>query len=240
MSFLIAIPAYNEERHVVPVLAEVRKHAEHVLVIDDGSTDGTRGLLAQTKGITVIRHAQNQGYGASIVEAFRYACAEGYEYIITLDSDGQHPPQHVPAFMAAAPDADIVSGSRYLAPCPACDTPPESRRAINARITAIINELTGYSLTDAFCGYKCYRVKPICSLRLTEPGYGMPLQLWLQAAKHCLTVREIPVRLVYGEPARGFGRGLDDPDARLKYYLDVIEREKLVPAPTRCTCNKRC
>ena len=241
MGFLIAVPVHNEERHVERVLADVAKYAENILVIDDGSTDSTPELLERVRGIEVITHSVNQGYGAGIIEALRYACRFNYQYTITLDADEQHSPQQIPELMAAAPMADIVSGSRYMLPCPDCDLPPASRRAINARITKLINELTGYRLTDAFCGFKCYRVKPMCELNLNEPGYGMPLQLWLQAAKHGLTVREIPVRIVYHDPSRRFGGGLDDDDARLRYYLEVIEREKQSPPPPICTCRKgRC
>jgi len=241
MGFLVAIPIHNEEEHVKRVLADVLKYAEHVLVIDDGSTDSTPELLAGIQGIEVITHEVNRGYGASIIEAFRYACRLNYQYMITLDADEQHSPQQIPEFVAAACTADIVSGSRYMVPCPDCDLPPANRRAINARITKLINEITGYRLTDAFCGFKCYRVKPMCELQLTETGYGMPLQLWLQAAKHGLTVREIPVRIVYRDRSRTFGGHLDDAEVRLRYYLEVIERERQLPAPTVCTCRKgRC
>jgi len=241
MGFLVAIPIRNEEEHVERVLADVLKYAEHVLVIDDGSTDSTPELLSKVRAVEVITHEMNRGYGASIIEALRYACRFNYQHMITLDADEQHSPQQIPEFMAAASSADIVSGSRYMLPCADCDLPPQDRRAINARITKLVNEITGYRLTDAFCGFKSYCVKPICELQLTELGYGMPLQLWLQAAKHGLTVREMPVRIVYRDRSRTFGGRLDDAETRLKYYLDVIEREKQRPAPTVCTCRKgRC
>ena len=237
MSFLVAIPIYNEEEYVANVIREVKKYADHILVVDDGSRDATPKLLAGIGGIDVIKHGTNQGYGSSLIDAFAHASRGNHEYIITMDCDEQHQPSQIRQFIEEAPKADIISGSRYMRPCPDCDAPPQDRRSINATITGLINELTGYRLTDAFCGFKTYRMGRLCELRLTEPGYGMPLQLWLQAAKHGLSVCEIPVRIIYGDPGRGFGHGLDDADARLQYYMEVIEREKQVPAPARCDCR---
>jgi len=237
MSFLVAIPVFNEEKTVAAVVEEVKRYAEHILVVDDGSTDETPVLLGLIKGVDVIRHAHNRGYGASLIDAFAYACRGSHEHIITMDCDAQHEPRQIPQFIAAAPQADIISGSRYMAGAGVADTPPEDRRRVNVRITRIINEMTGYRLTDAFCGFKAYRVEPLCKLHLSEPGYGMPLQLWLQAARHGLTVHEIPVPLIYGDPTRGFGKGLDQAEHRCEYYLQVIERERLAPLPC-CQCCK--
>ena len=230
MAFLVGIPVYNEEEHLTHVISEVMRYTRHILVVDDGSSDATPELLGHIRGIDVLKHATNRGYGASLIDIFAYACRGGYEYVVTMDCDDQHEPHRIFDFASAAPEADIVSGSRYLEIEHDEDAPPPDRRAINAHITRLVNELTGYELTDAFCGFKSYNVKALRKLRLNETGYGMPLQLWLQAAKNGLTVQEIPVKLIYGDPSRGFGSGLDDSDARLKYYLDVIEREKGAPA----------
>ncbi len=117
MRTLIAIPVYNEEKYVTRVLSEVRKYAREILVIDDGSTDQTPLLLAQ-QPVDVIRHAQNRGYGRSLIDAFRWAsCATcRYDWLITMDCDEQHEPAALPRFFEAIArdDADVISGSRYL------------------------------------------------------------------------------------------------------------------------------
>jgi dolichol-phosphate mannosyltransferase len=97
--------------------------------------------------------------------------------------------------------------------------------SVNREITRRINEITGYDLTDSFCGFKAYRVDAVKKLELTEPNYGMPLQLWMQAWKHGLTVKEIPIGLIYFDHSRQFPGDLKRREARLRYYHDVIERE---------------
>src|SRR3712207_7844544 len=95
---------------------------------------------------------------------------------------------------------------------PSCedDLPPVDRRSINATITKTLNELFDLGITDAFCGYKAQRVSSMRQLRLDEPGYAFPLQLWPRAVQHGLRITEIPVRLIYNDPNRHFGGLLDD------------------------------
>ncbi|MCH7525977.1 MAG: glycosyltransferase family 2 protein [Planctomycetes bacterium] len=240
---LLAIPVFNEQQHLTGVLADARRFIHHILVVDDGSTDATPGLLKKEPGIAVVRHRQNCGYGASLVSAFRYAVKEGFEWLITMDCDEQHEPSLIPAFVAGAAkdDCDILSGSRYLVPSADDDAPPADRRAINARITRILNERLGLGITDAFCGFKAYRTSAMKELDITIPGYAMPLQLWVQAWRAGLRIREIPVRLIYHDPTRHFGGHLDDPTLRYKHYLEVLEAElsaetktECVPSPSDC------
>lgn len=222
--WLTAIPIYNEARHVAGVLAEVRKTSPEILVIDDGSTDETAQLLDAERDIRRVTHPRNRGYGAAIASAFGYAVKHGYDVLVTMDCDGQHQPDRIPVLLEAIHDCDIVSGSRYLRDFRQ-DTPaPTDRRYINATITREINERYGFDLTDAFCGFKAYRVEALAKLHITEDGWGMPLQLWVQAAKLGLRVKEIGVPRVYLDPNRTFGGMLNDPTERLAYYRDVLAR----------------
>ncbi|MBO8127188.1 MAG: glycosyltransferase family 2 protein [Firmicutes bacterium] len=226
---LVAVPVYNEEPSVEKVLNAIVEYAgsAEILVIDDGSTDRSRQILYQFDGIHLIRHPQNYGYGQSLIDAFAYASAHGYEAVVTIDCDEQHEPQQIPEFFAKLAEGwDIVSGSRYLEDVEPVGTVPRDRLKINRLITAKINELTAYNLTDSFCGMKAYRTAAIQKLNLTEPGYAFPLQVWLQAFKAGLTVTELPVPLVYMDHfERSFGGSLDDPQKRLRYYWQVIEEE---------------
>lgn len=226
MRALIAIPVYNEQRYVGRVLSLTMEYAQHILVIDDGSTDDTPCLLPRFP-VEVIRHAQNRGYGRSLLDAFRWAAVDGFDWVVTMDCDEQHEPAAIPRFLEAAEKDthDIISGSRYLGEPDCPDVPPEDRRRINQMITQEINTRLGYQLTDAFCGFKAYRVSSLQRLDLSEPGYAFPLQFWVQAAAHNLSVREIPVRLIYNDPNRSFGGPLDDPDTRLAHYRRALHCE---------------
>jgi glycosyltransferase involved in cell wall biosynthesis len=230
VSFLVAIPVYNELRYARHVFEQVLKYADHVLAIDDGSTDGTADLLRTIAGLHVVSHRRNLGYGQTILGGFAYAIKHGYQTLVTLDCDLQHDPRRILDFVAEAERFDIVSGSRYLPESQVLgDPPPPERLAINQATTRRINEITGYRLTDVFCGYKAYRTRSLRQLRLHEPGYALPLQLWIQAWKHGLTVTELPVDLIYRDLSRAFVGSIADAERRLAYYNAIIDRELARP-----------
>jgi glycosyltransferase involved in cell wall biosynthesis len=222
--FLTALPVFNEVKYVDAVLDEVLGYSPEVLVVDDGSTDGTAEALARRSDIHVVRHEQNQGYGAALRSAFEFALEHGYDVLVTIDCDGQHQPRRIPDFVAACEHADIVSGSRYLQKFEGDSSPPEQRRRINEQITLEVNEKLGLHLTDAFCGFKAYRRSALEQLHVTETGYAMPLEVWVQAAKAGLTIIELPVPLIYLDLARSFGGSLDDATKRLAHYREVLDR----------------
>lgn len=223
MRVLTAIPVYNEARHVQRVLDEVRRHADDILVVNDGSSDDTAALLALQPNLSVLTHPTNRGYGAALISAFSFALAHGYDVLVTMDCDGQHEPARIPVLLEAIHDADIVSGSRYLRDFRQDTFAPEDRRRINFTITAELNDRYGLSLTDAFCGFKAYRREALARLCITEPSWGMPLQLWVQAAHAGLRIKEVAVPRLYLDPNRAFGGVMNDAEQRLAYYRSVIQ-----------------
>lgn len=232
MRFLTAIPVYNEEASILSVLREVRGFSQEVLVIDDGSTDATGDLLKTVADVNVIRHGKNRGYGAALISAFEFATTgRRWDALLTMDCDGQHDPSRALSLVQALAGADIVSGSRYLGHFASDGAAPKDRMNVNRIITEEINSLLNMQLTDSFCGFKAYRVSALERLRITEAGWGMPLQLWVQAAWLKLKVVEIPVPRIYLDPNRSFGTVLNDPDERLRYYRGVIRREMESPLP---------
>lgn len=223
MHWLTAIPVYNEERHLDAVLSEVRRYSPEILVVNDGSSDRTGELLArQPAGLHVITHASNRGYGAALKSAFDYAIDHEYDVLVTMDCDGQHEPARIPALLEAIGTCAIASGSRYLRDFRQNTLPPHDRQQINRTITLDLNERFGLHLTDAFCGFKAYRVEALRQLRITETGWGMPLHLWVQAACLGLRINEIGVPRLYLDPNRAFGGILNDAEERLAYYRRVI------------------
>lgn len=219
----VVIPVHNEAGTIQEVLDQVDRYFDgEVIVVDDGSTDGTGAVLGARDGITIIRFSENLGYGAALAAGFVVAREMGIEQLVTMDCDGQHEPAMIPAFFEAL-DAggDIVSGSRYLPASERADVAPRDRRAINERITAIVNEGTGWQLTDAFCGFKGYRLAALDGLDFHEWGYAFPLEVWAKAHRADLDVREIAVPRIYLNVDRSFGEELDDPESRELYYRGV-------------------
>jgi dolichol-phosphate mannosyltransferase len=245
---LIAIPVYNERKYVVAVLEKVRQfHRGDILVVDDGSKDGTSEIVATMPGIQRLRHPVNVGYGQSLIDAFAFADRRGYDWVITMDCDEQHEPEMIPEFVRhiESDKWDLISGSRYLQSRSDDDLPPTDRRRINATITEMVNQELHLNLTDAFCGYKAHRVEAMRRVHLDVPGYAFPMQLWPQVAAAGLRVTEIPVRLIYNDPNRYFGGQLDDADNRLRHYLQVFNDEvrRAFPSDDReplesCCCAK--
>jgi glycosyltransferase involved in cell wall biosynthesis len=242
LRILVAIPVYNELKYAPQVIDKVKRFHDQVLFIDDGSTDGTVELLERRDDIYLIKHPVNRGYGRSLIDAFCWADKHGYDWVVTMDCDEQHEPEMIPEFIRKIEDDrwDIISGSRYLEQRIGDDLPPGDRRSINLMITEMINDHFGWSLTDAFCGFKAHRVSAMRKLNLDESGYAFPMQLWPQVFKTRLRVTEIPVRLIYNDPTRHFGGLLDDPTLRLQHYMKVFDAEMARPIPTEvqrpCGC----
>lgn len=222
MHWLTAIPVYNEAKHVRHVLSEVRRYSPNILVVNDGSTDGTAALLDGERDVRRVDHTQNRGYGAALITAFKYTLDHNFDVLVSMDCDGQHEPGRIAVLLEALHDADIVSGSRYLRDFRQDTPPPTDRRFINAAITKEINARYNLNLTDSFCGFKAYRRDALKRLSITEEGWGMPLQLWVQAARQGLRVKEVGVPRVYLDPNRAFGGMLNNPEQRLAYYRSVL------------------
>ncbi|WP_165249983.1 glycosyltransferase family 2 protein [Paludisphaera soli] len=222
MKLLTAIPVHNEEKYLEEVLRQVLQYAGDVLVVDDGSTDRTPELLGRFPSVQVVRHPTNLGYGAGLRTAFAHALEGDYDGLVTLDCDGQHEPALIPSIGARLDGADIVSGSRYLQVFDPSQRPPEERRKINVEVTRWLNECLGLNLTDAFCGFKAYNRRALECFEVTDLGYAMPLQIWVQAVRHGLRIVEAPVPLIYLDESRAFGGSLDDSNYRLNHYRQVF------------------
>ncbi|MSR60234.1 MAG: glycosyltransferase family 2 protein [Planctomycetaceae bacterium] len=247
-SFLTALPVYNEQSHVAAVLQHVHQYSPEILVIDDGSKDGTPHELARFPEVRVVTHPRNLGYGAALRSAFDYAQREKFDVLVTIDCDGQHEPRLIPDLVAALVDGvDIVSGSRYLKQHSGDSLPPADRRQINHTVTQWVNQSLGLDLTDAFCGFKAYRVGALSQFSITDMGYAMPLQVWVQAVAARLKIVEFPVPLIYLEEKRSFGGALDDAQFRLAHYRKVLDAElarsgraESAPATDSTACQPLC
>jgi glycosyltransferase involved in cell wall biosynthesis len=226
MKFLIIMPVFNEAPTLERILRRLSEFKDgDVAVVDDGSTDATPSILERISPKAVIRHDQNEGYGKSLMDGFDFAKNNHYRFCVTMDADEQHEPAFIPCLLEKLENFDVVSGSRYLDPHLSTGTPPPERLEVNRVITEKLRSLTGYNLTDSFCGFKGYRVESLKKLNLTETNYGFPIQFWLQAAKAGLKVAECAVPLIYKDYSRNFNNQFAGRDERLNHYLQVMERE---------------
>ena len=231
---LVLVPAHNEEETVGTIVqATLATWPVHVLVVDDGSTDAT-AQRAEASGARVLRLPQCSGYGGATIAGFAEAVRSGYEFVATLDADGQHEPEHLGELLEVIRQGwDVVSGTRYHPSSASHGLIPAERVRINREITDSINRFTGWSLTDAFCGMKAYRVAALARLTLDEVGYAFPLQFWIRAAHAGLRVTEVAIDNLYLDPTRSFGGTLDDPEVRLAFYASVLECEMSSTLPVR-------
>ena len=225
MDDAVLVPVYNELEYVEPVLERLREvWFGEVIVVDDGSTDGSSEYLSTRDDILVIPHPENLGYGQSLIDGIKFARFAGITRIVTMDADGQHRPEDVPRFFEALNGVDFVSGSRYRPDSHITSSAPEDRQHINHVLTEKIDQATDYDITDAFCGMKAYCLDVFDKVQLTEAGYAVCVEFWAKAARAGLTMVELPVERIYVDLHRSFGPVLDDPDRRLAYYLDAWDR----------------
>ena len=225
---IVVTPVYNEERNLQHFYSQLRKvYSGDILFIDDGSSDESANIIRRFKDdrITLARHQIRRGYGHTLISAFEIALEGGYEKIITIDSDLQHRPEHIPEFASSLDHFDVVLGSRYLENKDFTDAPWD-RFLINRYVNQLINELYGINITDPFCGFRGYRRRFLKKARFYENSYGFALEILMEMIRKNFSFTEIPVEMIYTKEKRDFENGFNDPVKRLLHYLKVIQPER--------------
>lgn len=184
------IPAFDEERTIAKVIIGAQKYVDKVIVCDDGSTDMT-ALISERLGSQVIRHPRNMGKGEALRSLFVAARDSGADVMVTLDGDGQHDPDDIPALLEALSRADIVVGSRFLS---AENEVPRHRAAVNK----MLNVVTVDGVSDTQSGMRAYEKRAVQSLMPSEMGMGVDSEILIQAKKAGLRVVEVPISVKYG------------------------------------------
>ncbi|MEO0294581.1 MAG: glycosyltransferase family 2 protein [candidate division WOR-3 bacterium] len=220
----VIIPVFNEGETLYRIIAETKDTLPEakIIIVDDGSDPPVR--LIKNPKLILIRHDENKGYGYTLMSGINFSISEGAEIILTIDSDGQHFPKRIPEFLKKIEKNDLVSGTRYHPLSIKLSEPPFDRKIINKIITEILNELTGYRITDSFCGYRCYRSFVFEGFYPEDKGYGFPLELWYHIYKHKFKYDEVPVELYY-PVKKDFPGEISYSEKRLKYYLKIIEKK---------------
>ncbi|MCL0070685.1 glycosyltransferase family 2 protein [Dehalococcoidia bacterium] len=192
---LAAIPCFNTEPFIADVVSNAKKYVDQVVVINDGSHDGT-AEAARTAGALVISHEVNRGAGEATKSCFEAAKANAADVLVTLDGDRQHNPDEVPLLIAPIikGEADLVIGSRFLGDH---SSMPKYRKFGIAAITFLYNLGSKTRVSDAQSCFRAYSRKALNSLSITEKGFGFSVQLLIEAERRGLVITEVPISCIY-------------------------------------------
>jgi len=193
LKILVAMPAYNEEKYIGSLVAEAQQYGDEVLIIDDGSTDGT-SKTARLAGATVIQHKENKGYGAAVQSILAEAKRISPDILVLLDADSQHNPNEIPRLVKPISQGfDLVIGSRKLLR----DSIPLYRRIGQGVISYFCYILSGEKLSDSESGFRVFSRKAVGILELREDGMSVSAETIAKAAEKGLKITEIPISITY-------------------------------------------
>lgn len=202
---LVIVPTYNEATNLRQIVPEILKQDDRIdlLVVDDGSPDGT-GQVADEMGggnprIHVLHREAKLGLGTAYIAGFKWGLERDYEYIFEMDADFSHDPKHLPEFLEAAEEADLVLGSRYLNGRVTVVNWPMARLLLSYFANLYARVVTGHKLFDATGGFKCFRRKVLEGIDLDSVrsnGYSFQIEMSFRAKRKGFRIREIPILFV--------------------------------------------
>lgn len=202
MRVAVVIPAYNEVATIAGVVERALCHARDVIVVDDGSGDGTAAALGDLP-VTLIENGANLGKAASMARGFAVARELALDAVITLDADGQHPPEEIPRLIEVAMSypGDIVMATRVRGR----ERMPPSRRFGNRQADFWISWAAGYPIRDTQCGYRLYPLDLLERMAVRDgPGSGFVFEseVLIEAARRGSYARSVPIDAIYGPSSR--------------------------------------
>lgn len=195
MHLAALIPAYREERYIADVVQRCRAQVERVLVVDDGSGDRT-GDLAREAGAELLRHEANKGKGAAIKTGLRHLVADGTEWIILLDGDGQHLPEEIARFRSAAeaePSIRLWLGNRMA------DTSkmPAVRKATNTFMSWLLSRVCRQQIPDSQCGFRLVHRTIAPRLECETTGFDYESEMLIRLSREGERIGAVPVTTIY-------------------------------------------
>lgn len=202
---LVVIPTFNERDNISRMIdAVLAKDASlDILVVDDGSPDGTGGTVAAIASVNdrvhVIRRSGKLGLGTAYIAGFKWALERSYEQVFQMDADFSHDPAYIPDFFKAAKDSDLVLGSRYRDGRANVVNWPVSRLLLSYFANLYARQVTGLPVWDATGGFKCWRRKVLEVIQLSDVrsnGYAFQIEMTFRAWKHGFSIVEIPIVFV--------------------------------------------
>ena len=199
---LVIIPTYNEKENIQSVIKSVLKHdGFHVLVVDDGSPDGTAGIIREMmtaeKSVFLLERAGKLGLGTAYIAGFKWGLERGYDYFIEMDADGSHDPEALPSFiMEMEKGCELVIGSRYLNKAISVVGWDFHRLMLSKFGNYYASRILGLRLTDLTSGFRCYSRRSLESLDLTavhSAGYGFQIEMAYRVAVEGCRIGEVPI-----------------------------------------------
>lgn len=196
LKITIGIPAYNEEKNIGKVIAQLHSISDSIIVCNDGSDDMT-SEIAKKMGAVVIDHSKNLGYGAAVKSIFEKAREIKTDILVTFDADGQHRLQDIETVMSPILDnkADIVIGSRFLDENN--EDVPEYRKIGIKVITSITNSSLNTKLSDSQSGFRAYNKKVLEKIDPSEYGMGVSTEILIKSNKENFKIVEVPIKILY-------------------------------------------
>lgn len=190
------IPAYNEETRVANVIKSAREFVDTVIVVADGSRDGTPAV-AEKAGALVLQHVDNCGAGAATMTGIEAARAMGADIVITLDADGQHDPHDIPAMLwpALEDKADIVFANRFGQR----NRIPFIRRVFNGVGNILTFAVTGKWVSDSQCGFKVFGPRAVREIDIRMSRYEFCTEIVRESVQRHWRMKEIPTKVIYSE-----------------------------------------
>lgn len=204
---IVIIPTFNEKENIEKILAKVYSLEKtfHVLVVDDGSPDGTADIVKNLQqnysdSLHILERKGKQGLGTAYIEGFRWALRNGYEYIFEMDADFSHNPDDlIRLYKACAEgDADVSVGSRYVKGGKVQNW-PLSRILMSYYASVYVRLVLGISIKDTTAGFKCYKRKVLETIDLESirfKGYAFQIEMKYTAVLHGFKVVEVPITFI--------------------------------------------
>ena len=189
------IPAYREGGRIGPVVTEVLKHMPYVIVVDDGSPDNT-AVEAERAGAIVVRHDVNRGKGAALDTGFRAAREQGFDFVVTMDGDGQHAATDLPRFV----ESYIQTGVPVLVGTRMSDTTtmPFVRRMTNRFMSWLLSREMGQWVPDTQCGYRLYKLAVVPEISAESKRFAAESEILMDLSHKGITIGSVPVATIYG------------------------------------------
>ncbi len=200
MDFYVIIPGHNEEKNIGQVIEKAKKlaAASRIVVVDDGSHDGT-AAEAKKHGVIVIRHIINLGKGAALRTGSQYSLSKGAEALVFMDSDGQHDPEDIPRLLGALKDSSIVFTFRERK----SENMPLVKKFGNTFIDMVMQLLFHINVKDSQCGYKAMRKEAYEKLQLMSNDYSIESEIAAKTGKYRLKFAQLPIKTIYADRYKG-------------------------------------